>query len=118
MKYTLFEDYIPLQALLKKLSITNSGGAIKDLIDQQAIYYNGTVETRRRKKIYLGDLITIPSLDVSVTVVAPTKEEQVQYQVDENEKKRIQALVKKLNQDQKKKSKATDKKQPIRFPGQ
>lgn len=35
MEYKLFEEFITLQALLKELGITHSGGAIKSFLSEQ-----------------------------------------------------------------------------------
>ena len=121
MEFTLFEEFIPLQALLKKAGLTQSGGSIKELIAEQAIYYNGAVETRRRKKIYLGDEVTIPSQNFHIVLVSPTDEERQVHLEDEAEKRRVQETVKALNknikQKQKNMEKARGSKPPVRFPG-
>ena len=59
MKYKLFYEYITLQALLKEVGIIQSGGAIKSFLQENQVYFNGDLETRRKKKIRIGDIITI-----------------------------------------------------------
>ncbi|KXT76101.1 RNA-binding S4 domain-containing protein [Streptococcus sp. DD12] len=121
MEFVLFEDYIPLQALLKKTGVIQSGGAVKEWIANEAITYNGHVETRRRKKVYIGDIITIPSQDITITVIAPTEAEKQEYLAEQEEKARIQARVKALNAATKKQKKQVKKvtkpKTAVRFPG-
>ena len=61
MKYKLFDEYITLQALLKEVGIIQSGGAIKSFLQENQVYFNGDLETRRGKKIRIGDIITLPN---------------------------------------------------------
>ncbi len=121
MEFVLFEDYIPLQALLKKTGLIQSGGAIKEWIANEAITYNGHVETRRRKKVYIGDSVAVPSQGIHITVIAPTETERQRYLADQEEKARIQARVKALNTTAPKKKqqpkKADSTKISVRFPG-
>ena len=102
MEYKLFDEYITLQALLKELSIIHSRG----------------------KKLRYGDVITIPSEEIEITIVAPTTNEIEEHQKEVAEKARVAAIVKKMNQDNKKKQKAhpskesnKTKRKPVRFPG-
>ena len=72
MEYKLFDEYITLQALLKELSIIHSGGAIKGFLANNTVLFNGEDEKRRGKKLRYGDVITIPSEKLEITIVAPT----------------------------------------------
>ncbi|HEM6505267.1 S4 domain-containing protein YaaA [Streptococcus suis] len=126
MEFKLFDDYITLQALLKTTGILHSGGAIKGFLEENTILFNGEDEKRRGKKIRVGDVITLPDHNTSITIVAPSVEEIKQYQEDQAEKERVVAIVKKLNQENKKNKKQvkTSKKatknterKPVRFPG-
>ncbi|AER22409.1 S4 domain-containing protein YaaA [Streptococcus suis] len=126
MEFKLFDDYITLQALLKTTGILHSGGAIKGFLEENTILFNGEDEKRRGKKIRIGDVITLPDHNTSITIVAPSAEEIKQYQEDQAEKERVAAIVKKLNQENKKNKKQvkTPKKatknterKPVRFPG-
>lgn len=118
MDYKIFGDYITLQALLKDLGIIPSGGAIKAFLANTDIYFNGELEKRRGKKIRVGDHLTIPSQSLTITCLAPSSAEQAQYQEEQKEKKRVAALVKELNQKQKKVPvKARKAQKPIKFPG-
>lgn len=126
MEFKLFDDYITLQALLKTTGILHSGGAIKGFLEENTILFNGEDEKRRGKKIRVGDVITLPDHNTSITIVAPSAEEIKQYQEDQAEKERVAAIVKKLNQENKnnkkqvktpkKATKKTERK-PVRFPG-
>lgn len=126
MEFKLFDDYITLQALLKTTGILHSGGAIKGFLEENTILFNGEDEKRRGKKIRIGDVITLPDHNTSITIVAPSAEEIQQHQEDKAEKERVAAIVKKLNQENKKNKKqvktpkkATKKteRKPVRFPG-
>ncbi|HEL1725668.1 TPA: S4 domain-containing protein YaaA [Streptococcus suis] len=126
MEFKLFDDYITLQALLKTTGILHSGGAIKGFLEENTILFNGEDEKRRGKKIRVGDVITLPDHNNSITIVAPSAEEIKQHQEDQAEKERVAAIVKKLNQENKnnkkqvktpkKATKKTERK-PVRFPG-
>lgn len=52
-------EFITLGQLLKMLDIANSGGEIKHLIKTLDIKVNGTIENRRGKKLYKGDIVII-----------------------------------------------------------
>ena len=122
MEYKLFDEYITLQALLKELSIIHSGGAIKGFLANNTVLFKD--EKRRGKKLRYGDVITIPSEKLEITIVAPTTNEIEEHQKEVAEKARVAAIVKKMNQDNKKKQKAhlskegnKTKRKPVRFPG-
>ena len=121
MKYKLFEEFITLQALLKELGITHSGGAIKSFLTDHSVYFNGELENRRGKKIRIGDHIEIPDMNIDIKLIQPTPEEMEEYLTDKIEKERIDKLVKEMNKGVKqKKSKSVvspSKKQAPRFPG-
>ena len=119
MEYKLFEEFITLQALLKELGIIHSGGAIKSFLIEHQVYFNGELESRRGKKIRIGDTIDIPDLKVDITLTQPSLKEQEEYQVDKIEKERIAKLVKEMNKGVKKgkTSSSTITKQAPRFPG-
>jgi ribosome-associated protein YbcJ (S4-like RNA binding protein) len=51
--------FIKLGQLLKLLEFVSSGGAEKEFLSQNDILVNGEIETRRGRKIYGGDVITI-----------------------------------------------------------
>ena len=121
MEYKLFEEFITLQALLKELGIIHSGGAIKSFLIDHQVYFNGELESRRGKKIRIGDTIDIPDLKIDITLTQPSLKEQEEYQVDKIEKERIAKLVKEMNKGVKKEKQKTSSspktKQVPRFPG-
>ena len=121
MEYKLFEEFITLQALLKEIGIIHSGGAIKSFLIDHQVYFNGELESRRGKKIRIGDTIDIPDLKVDITLTQPSLKEQEEYQADKIEKERIAKLVKEMNKGVKKEKQKTSSspktKQAPRFPG-
>ena len=120
MEYKLFEEFITLQALLKELGIIHSGGAIKSFLIDHQVYFNGELESRRGKKIRIGDTIDIPDLKIDITLTQPSLKEQEEYQADKIEKERIAKLVKEMNKGVKKEKQKTSSspktKQAPRFP--
>lgn len=114
MDYSLFDEYITLQALLKDLGIIPNGGASKAYLAEHLVLYNGEKEQRRGKKLRIGDRVTLVDTALTITLVAPSKEEQ---QVREEELREKERLAKIVKQHQKKKLLQTKTKQPVRFPG-
>ncbi len=57
MDYKLFDEYITLQSLLKEIGIIQSGGAIKKILADNRVLFNGDLENRRGKKLRLGILL-------------------------------------------------------------
>ena len=121
MEYKLFEEFITLQALLKELGIIQSVGAIKSFLIDHQVYFNGELESRRGKKIRIGDTIDIPDLKIDITLTQPSLKEQEEHQADKIEKERIAKLVKEMNKGVKKEKQKTSSspktKQVPRFPG-
>ena len=121
MEYKLFEEFITLQALLKELGIIHSGGAIKSFLIEHQVYFNGELESRRGKKIRIGDTIDIPDLKIDINLTQPSLKEQEEYQADKIEKERVAKLVKEMNKGIKKEKQKTSSspktKQVPRFPG-
>lgn len=124
MEYKLFDDYITLQALLKEVGIIQSGGAIKSFLQENQVYFNGELETRRGKKIRIGDTITLPNQKLKILLTTPNEKEREEHEKELLEKRRVATLVKEMNKNIKKSKSTTslrtnksDKKAPIRFPG-
>ena len=111
MEYKLFDEYITLQALLKELSIIHSGGAIKGFLANNTVLLNGEDEKRRGKKLRYGDVITIPSEELEITIVAPTTNEIEEHQKAVAEKARVAAIAHPSKEGNK------TKRKPVRFPG-
>ena len=54
---TITEEPIELYKILKFENMVNSGGEAKYVIAEGQVAVNGEVETRKRKKIFSGDVI-------------------------------------------------------------
>ena len=122
MNYKLFDEFITLQALFKELGIIQSGGAIKAFLHENQVEVNGEAETRRGRKLRVGDTIEVIGEKEVITLTEPSPEEIEDYQADKLEKERVAQLVKKLNKEQKQKKdskpkKEENKRKPVRFPG-
>lgn len=63
----LDSEFIKLDSLLKLANLVMSGGEAKQVIQEGLVTVNGQVETRRGRKLYPGDTVTVAD-DVSVVV--------------------------------------------------
>ena len=61
-------DTIQLDQFLTLAGAVPSGGMVKELIAAGAILRNGAVETARRRKLLVGDVITIEGEDTYCVV--------------------------------------------------
>lgn len=59
MKYKLEEEYIQLQNVLKLLGLVDSGAMAKNIIQDGLVRVNGQVDTRRGKKLRVGDIVEV-----------------------------------------------------------
>lgn len=59
MKFKLEDEYIQLQNVLKVCGLVDSGAMAKNIIQDGLVNVNGEVETRRGKKIRVGDVVTV-----------------------------------------------------------
>ena len=55
----IYGDYIQLDQFLKKENIISSGGGTGDFINKHEIFLNGSIIQEKRKKIRLGDEISL-----------------------------------------------------------
>ena len=62
------EEPIALYQLLKFESMVNSGGEAKFVISEGKVIVNGEVETRKRKKIFSGDIVEFGNEKIRVRV--------------------------------------------------
>ena len=128
MDYKLFDEYITLQALLKEVGVIQSGCAIKAFLAENDVFFNGELETRRGKKIRVGDQITIPAENLTLSILEPSADEKIQHTEEIAERQRIANMVKEMNKNLKKNTTSKknnrkqtgikqEKKAPVRFPG-
>ncbi len=66
MEFKLDTEYIELFKLLKAVSFVGSGGEAKMLISEGMVLVNGEVETRKRYKTRVGDLVELGGERVKV----------------------------------------------------
>jgi len=64
-------EYIELDKLLKREDLAASGGEARHLISQGLAWVNGEVETRKRRKLYPGDLVSCGGVELRVVVRNP-----------------------------------------------
>jgi ribosome-associated protein len=68
---TINTPFIELDKLLKREDIAASGGEARYLISQGLALVNGSVETRKRRKLYPGDTITCCGATLEVVAAPP-----------------------------------------------
>ena len=59
---------IELYKILKFVNMVNSGGEAKYVISEGKVFVNGKVETRKRKKIFSGDVVEFGEEKIRVQV--------------------------------------------------
>jgi len=64
-------EYIELDKLLKREDLASSGGEARYLISQGLARVNGVVETRKRRKLYPGDLVNFNDAEMQVASRTP-----------------------------------------------
>ncbi|WP_107038282.1 RNA-binding S4 domain-containing protein [Brumimicrobium mesophilum] len=68
IEFNLEGEYIELIQLLKALTIAQTGGHAKMIVEDGVVVRDGEVETRKRAKIRKGDIIEIEG-QISVVVL-------------------------------------------------
>jgi ribosome-associated protein len=71
ISFTLNEEYVQLNQLLKLVGVCDSGGAGKMLVASGAVNVDGQIELRKSCKIRAGQVVKIGDLLIQVT--APPK---------------------------------------------
>lgn len=66
MRVEIDHQPVELYKILKFEGIAASGAEAKMLIDEGQVHVNGEPETRRRRKIVDGDIITLDDLEMRV----------------------------------------------------
>ena len=64
---TLTTSPVELYKILKFEGVAASGAEAKILIEQGLVSVNGEMETRKRRKIYAGDKITLEDLLIEIS---------------------------------------------------
>ena len=58
--FTLKTEYITLGQFLKVMNVISSGGEARDFLETHEMIINGQPDQRRGRKIYPGDVVTLP----------------------------------------------------------
>ena len=66
MTFAITTDYIKLDSFLKGLNVVGSGGEAKIIISEGEVCVNGETETRRGRKLYPGDRVTLGDHEFTV----------------------------------------------------
>lgn len=69
-EFVLDGDYIALNRLLKLTGACPSGGSAKRVIAAGAVNVDGTVETRKTRKIRTGQTVTFDGTSIRVVATA------------------------------------------------
>lgn len=70
-------EYITLGQLLKLADLVETGGQVKDFLQQERVLLNGEETSSRGKKIFPGDFVKITGEDVNLEIISeagPSKE--------------------------------------------
>ncbi len=60
-------DYIELIQLLKAIGIAQTGGHAKMIVDEEMVTRNGELETRKRAKLIVGDVIEVENYTIKLS---------------------------------------------------
>jgi len=63
-KININSEYITLGQFIKFANITSSGGMVKAILNENIIYVNDVLESRRGKKLYPGDKVLIKEIGI------------------------------------------------------
>ena len=61
-------EYIKLDQFLKLAGVVETGGEAKHLIQSGQVMVGGAIETRRGRKLYHGDVVTVEGEEMVVQV--------------------------------------------------
>ena len=67
-KIKIEEEPVELYKILKFEALVASGGEAKHVISEGLVKVNGEVETRKRKKIYSGDIIEFGDVKIQLEI--------------------------------------------------
>ncbi len=68
------KEPVELYKILKFEGMTSSGGEAKQVIEQGQVRVNGSIETRKRKKIVSGDVIEFASEKIQMKLTGNTND--------------------------------------------
>lgn len=59
IEFTINGEFIELLGLLKVTGIAQTGGHAKMIVEDEEVFRNGELETRKRAKLVSGDIIEV-----------------------------------------------------------
>lgn len=59
-------EYIELIQLLKAIGMASTGGHAKMIVDEEMVNRNGELETRKRAKLIVGDVIVVQGQEITM----------------------------------------------------
>ncbi len=66
MKFSLKDEYITLQQLLKACDVIQSGGQVKAWLAENEVLVNGEPENRRGKKLRSNDVVEAGGIRIEI----------------------------------------------------
>ena len=104
--------------ILKLENMVSGGGEAKQVISDGYVLLNGEVETRKRKKVYAGDLLTFNEQHFQIALQGQTQQYEFVEQVHEAQQASGAALEKKqgsTDKQEKSAGKVKKSRKPISF---
>lgn len=65
-EFKITGEYIELIQLLKAIGLASTGGHAKMIVDEELVYRNGELETRKRAKILPGETIVVEDVTIKL----------------------------------------------------
>ena len=65
-EFKITGEYIELIGLLKALGLAQTGGHAKMIVEEEMVLRNGELETRKRAKLIVGDVVEVQGIKVSL----------------------------------------------------
>ena len=65
-EFKITGEYIELIQLLKAIGLAQTGGHAKMIVEEEMVLRNGELETRKRAKLIIGDVVEVQGIKVSL----------------------------------------------------
>ena len=65
-EFKITGEYIELIQLLKAIGLAQTGGHAKMIVEEEMVLRNGELETRKRAKLIVGDVIEVQDIRISL----------------------------------------------------
>jgi ribosome-associated protein len=69
--FQLIGEFVELNVLLKLLALAPSGGAAKAMIAAGEVRVDGAVETRKARKLRIGQIVKVADEEIRIAGVEP-----------------------------------------------